>query len=568
MRRAACIGLALVLLSHAGAAAQELNYQTYLIGTRAMGMGGAFTGVADDPSAAFHNPAGLGLILRSSTSANLSVIAIEGWTFSDGYGSALGPEDLEHDAIPSLPLFVGFVQKFGDRGSDGVREHGIALSVVRPGRIHRRFRVEVSDVALGVADSIRIDHQDDDQWYGVSYGVRLDPSFAVGIGAWLSLRDIVHTEEQFVARGIIPAGARRTADSLFSRQTEASMSAIQLVFRVGAIWQLDPQWRFGVMLQSAPIPISTSATLRSRLGRTTSEMPPSVEELSFVDLEGLPADAPTPWQLRLGASHAFTDSFALAADLALYSPIGSANDPVQTFGPPTEDPLTGDVPSPGTFIPREWYANVTANLSIGVDALIADVVPIQAGVFTDLSAAPSIDGPSAVYRPPQVHGVGASLAGGFHRGDFDVQLGVAGVIGWGTGLGTNPDPSAPPEEAYVPVDVRRHAVYFFLSGTERAAAGLVRELLGDLDGEQPAAGESSGEEAEPGRGEARAGGEARSEEPPAEGPPADEAPEEDERRAEAGPQYLRSPWPDLATGAPDRGRPDRPPTSGEGASRP
>ncbi len=534
-----------VLAWTSSASAQELNYQTYLIGTRAMGMAGAFTGVADDPSAAFHNPAGLGLIVRSSTSANLSVIAVEGWTFQGGYGSAVGPADLEHDAIPSLPLFVGFAQKFGDAGPDGVRQHGIALSVVRPGRVHRRFRVQISEPERGLADSISIEHTDNAQWYGVSYGVRLDPSFAVGIGGWLALRDIEHREEQFVARGIIPAGARRTADRLFARQSEATLSAIQLVFRAGVIWQADPQWRLGVMVQPAPISISTSAVIRTRLARTGTGEPPAVEELSFVDREDASGDAPLPWQLRVGVSHAFSDTLALAADLALYAPIASANAPVQTFGPPTEDPETGDVPSPGLFIPSEWYANMTANLSVGFDALIAEVVPLQGGVFTDLSAAPSIEGPSPIYRPPQVHGIGASLAGGFHRGDFDVQIGAAGVVGWGTGLGTNPDPDAPPEEAYLPISVHRHAIYFFISGTERAAAGLVREILGDLDG----AAEERGESEQQDEGEAEGRAEAEPVEEAAE-PPEPEAEEEeeeeDQRQAVAGPQYLRSPWADLA----------------------
>lgn len=554
LRIALCVSL--LPWTSASASAQELNYQTYLIGTRAMGMGGAFTGVADDPSAAFHNPAGLGLILRSSTSANLSVIAIEGWTYLGGYGSVDGPVDLEHDAIPSLPLFVGFVQKFGDRGADGVRQHGIAISVVRPGRIHRSFRVEVSDPAGGLADSIRIEHSDNEQWYGVSYGVRLDPSFALGIGGWLALRDIEHTEEQFVAGGIIPAGARRTADRLFARQSEATLSSFQLIFRAGAIWQVDTQWRLGVMLQSAPIPLSNSAALHTRLARTGTGAPPVVEELSFVDQEGLSGDAPAPWQLRFGVSHAFNDTLALAGDLALYSPIGSANSPIQTFGPATEDPITGDVPSPGLFIPREWYANITANVSVGLDAMIAEVVPLQAGIFTDLSAAPSIDGPSGVYAPPQVHGIGASLAGGFHRGDFDVQVGAAGVVGWGTGLGTNPDRDAPPEEAYLPISVRRHAIYFFISGTERAAAGLVRELLGGSIGGGDE--EEEGEEgAQPARAE-EVEEEPTEEEAEAEPPPVEEeeerateeaeqeAPVEEERQASAGPRYLRSPWADLA----------------------
>jgi len=547
--RAELLALALLALLAPSAKvhAQDLNYNTFLIGTRAMGMGGAFTGIADDPSTAYHNPAGLGLLLSSATSANLSVIAIEGYTIEGGYGSILGPRDLEHDAIPSLPIFVGFGQKFGDRDRFGVRQHGIALSVVRPALIRRSFEVDVFDAARGIGDSIRIEHEESQQWYGVSYGIRLSPGLAIGVGGWVALRELRHEEEQFVAAGIIPVGASRTADRLLARQSEATASNIDLVFRVGFLWQIDPQWRFGAMIQPAGISISNSATISNREGRTGTGVPPAVEELSFVEQDDLASDYPLPWQLRVGASHAFTDDLRLALDVALYAPIGSAGNPVETFGA-QEDPVTGEMPSPGRFIPAEWHANITANVAVGLDVLIADVVPLQAGIFTDLSAAPSIDGPSAIFQPAQVHGFGASLAGGFHRGDFDVQIGAAGVFGWGTGLGTNPDPNALPGEAYLPRSVQRYTLYFFISGTERAAASLVREILGDLDGDENA---PEAEQQEQAAEEQEA---ARQREAEVEAAPADVPPDERslggsdaDQPAAAGPKYLRSPWADLAT---------------------
>lgn len=544
--RTAALGLTLVLAPLATTQAQDLNYNTYLIGTRAMGLGGAFTGIADDPSAAYHNPAGLGLLLRSSTSANLSVIAIEGWTMEGGYGSVLGPRDLEHDAIPSLPIFVGFGQKFGEADEHGVRPHGIALSIVRPARIRRSFEVDVFDETRGIGDSLRIESEEESQWYGVSYGLRLAPDFAIGIGGWVALRNLRHQEEQFVAAGIIPVGARRTADRLLARQSEAEVKNIDLVFRLGVLWQIDARWRLGAMLQTQGFAFSSSASISDRSGRTGAGAPPFVEELSFVEQEDLPGDYPLPWQLRVGASYAFDENLRLAFDLALYAPIGSSDDPVNTFGG-EPDPVTGEEPSPGLFIAREWRANPTANIAIGLDTLIADVVPLQAGLFTDLSAAPSIQGPSPVYRPPQVHGFGASFAAGFHRGDFDVQVGAAGVFGWGTGLGTNPSATAPASEAYLPRSVNRFTLYFFISGTERAAATLVAEILRDIEGEErdEEAAEQAAEEAIEEAAEEEA--------QPLEIRQAEEEAEHERRQREEKaslfrpPSYLRSPWPDLAT---------------------
>ncbi len=519
----AAIAGALAVLVAGRATAQDLDYQNFLIGTRAMGMGGAFTAVADDPSASYHNPAGLGLLLRSSTSANLTVIAADGWRMRGGYGSVLGPVDLAYNAIPALPIFVGLVQKFGDVGPDGVQQHGIAISVVRPRFIQRSFRVSIFDPEAGVADSIRIDEIDNDQWYGISYGLRVQPGLAIGIGGWLSFHDQLHTEELFVASGIAVGGSRYTADGLLAAQSSASTSSIGLVFRFGLLWQIDPSWRFGFMLQPGRIAITDDATIFSNLAATAGGGTAPIGDLRFADQTGLSGNMPTPWQLRIGTSYRFSESLQIAADFAVYAPIGSANNPVRTFGPPRADPVTGEVPSPGLFVAREWYANLTANASIGVDALIADLVPLQAGFFTDMSAAPEIVGPSPVYQPARVNGLGASIAAGVHRGDFDVQAGVAAIYGWGTGLGTNPDPTAPPSEAYLPRSVERYTVYFFLSGTERAAAGLVREILGELSG-QRASGEEQQEQQE----------QAPAPEHEREGPPP------------VAIDYLRSPWPDLA----------------------
>ncbi len=567
--RVARVGFAVLLFVSSTAAstvrAQELNYQTFLIGTRAMGMGGAFTGVADDPSAAYHNPAGLGLLVGSSASANLSANAFERYVVHGGYGTRLGPQDLEHDALPSLPLFVGFVQKFGDTGREGVRQHGIAGSIERTNLVRRRFAIELLDEDRGVADSLRISHEDQTTWYGVTYGARVDPGFALGAGVWLSVRGVNHTEDQFTASGIIPAGARRTADNLIVRQSVATLEDIGVALRFGMLWQANEHWRFGLMLQPELIPVITNATIFSTLGQTGTGAPPAIEELRFVEQNDLDADTRTPWQLRLGGYYRYDDTLGIAADLGVYSPIGSDVYQIQTFGEPLPDPVTGEVASPGLFMPRDWYANMTFNASVGMEAVIEDVVPIQAGVFTDLSAAPSIDGPSPTYEPAQVHAFGVSLAGGIRTGEFDFEIGATGVFGWGTALGTNPDPLAQASEAYLPRAVERQTIYFYLSGTERVAAQLFREIIGGASAEE--ARESEREtEVDPTNSEIGPQWPDSDDDVPPPPPQTDEdeggdedGDEDDgdgdeergaaqpEPQASVAPNYLRSPWPDLAT---------------------
>ncbi|RYZ71254.1 MAG: hypothetical protein EOP09_04915 [Proteobacteria bacterium] len=58
MNRSTRLALAILTLSGASAYADQFHYHNLVVGERAMGLGGAFTAVADDASAIVYNPAG------------------------------------------------------------------------------------------------------------------------------------------------------------------------------------------------------------------------------------------------------------------------------------------------------------------------------------------------------------------------------------------------------------------------------------------------------------------------------------------------------------------------------
>ena len=58
-------------------AAGEANYQPYVVGERAAGMGGAVTATADGMDACFYNPAGLGYETRDSLSVNGALYGLQ-----------------------------------------------------------------------------------------------------------------------------------------------------------------------------------------------------------------------------------------------------------------------------------------------------------------------------------------------------------------------------------------------------------------------------------------------------------------------------------------------------------
>jgi len=86
------------------ARADPFHFQGIPLGQRAIGLGGAFTGLADDPSAAYYNPAGLVWGGDSALSATFTLNAFDRQTIARGYRTALGDSTLTHDSDPSLPV--------------------------------------------------------------------------------------------------------------------------------------------------------------------------------------------------------------------------------------------------------------------------------------------------------------------------------------------------------------------------------------------------------------------------------------------------------------------------------
>jgi long-chain fatty acid transport protein len=69
--------LTAVIWTIANYAAAQNYYRSSPIGQQAIGMGGAYTGLADDPSAAYYNPAGLMRRDVNQFSGGLSLVGFD-----------------------------------------------------------------------------------------------------------------------------------------------------------------------------------------------------------------------------------------------------------------------------------------------------------------------------------------------------------------------------------------------------------------------------------------------------------------------------------------------------------
>lgn len=102
--------LLLCFLYSSNAKSDEYHYKNLLVGTKAIGLGGAFTAISDDLSAVFFNPAGLTNTVNSN-SASISTFAWEKTTFYDAFSDGT---DFTRSSFSIVPSFLGVGDKKGD----------------------------------------------------------------------------------------------------------------------------------------------------------------------------------------------------------------------------------------------------------------------------------------------------------------------------------------------------------------------------------------------------------------------------------------------------------------------
>ena len=90
-------------------------------------------------------------------------------------------------------------------------------------------------------------------------------------------------------------------------------------------------------------------------------------------------------------------------------------------------------------------------------------MPWSAGFFTDRSAAPQIDGPSATFALQHVDRYGVTASAGWRDHGYDLLIGGAYVFGSGNSLVPDRDTGG-----YVVSDWRERSIVFFLSGQKSA----------------------------------------------------------------------------------------------------
>jgi hypothetical protein len=470
--RASALFLIAWLCAPAGALADPFHFQGIPLGQRALGFGGAFTSLADDPSAAYYNPAGLVWSGDRALSASLTLNAFDRQTIIDGYRTAVGSATLKHESGPSLPSSIGFLKRLGRRGPGGERAHALGVSTFSVEQRTLGFDVEIQKQPGGDIDTLSVDRSDRTAWQGISYAYRVSDSFSFGLSGFLSLTRNQYREEIVSAKlgAPLPEPGSFEAEQAAWESHRVDTNVKNLVTRFGVLYQVNEKWRVGAMFQPPCLHVRGRASVRER--RLDSDAAGGTGSFFNATQDGLAAHYPMPWEIRLGASFKPLSWVTLSLDTSLYGPTGSKQKPVVAVGDRKPDPDTGAIAGVGHFELDRWYRMTSGNVAIGSELRLFERVAVRAGLFTSLSAAPPVPRQSTQYYAPDIHRFGGALSLGVTTSGYDLSLGAAGLYGRGDAMALDTTNAADP---YQRTSVRDATLFVFLTGARNAITRLAKD---------------------------------------------------------------------------------------------
>lgn len=355
------LGLAALLVP---AVAGASGFDLHDLSVRSMGMGGAFTAVADDPSAVYFNPAGLGFGTGGAAEVDLvGIQALQSYTDPRGVQTQAGADN---SLVPSLYGRTAF-------GSDWNLGFGAYVPFATTWAWPQGWEGR-SIITGGSLNALYL-----------TPSIAWKPVEGVSLGAGVSY---VHGNVDLKQQ--IPAAPGENVDA------ELLAGSDSMAFSVGALWK------------GSSIPLSVGATYRSqallRLHGNLGFNPPPPLAASFPD-GSVDVDVPLPDEAVLGAAWRPAEAWTVSAE-------GQWTGWAQ-FRRLVILPATG-LPDRQIPIEADWMDTWTGR--IGAEWRVLPTVRARAGYSLDGVATPRITlDPFSPEAPRQQISAGGDVTLGMHQ---------------------------------------------------------------------------------------------------------------------------------------------------------
>lgn len=386
--RALCLFLILALSVPAAALADEYHYNNILIGDRASGMGGAYTGVSDDPAGLYYNPAGIVYSTGRSLSASVNAF----YNLEKTYDKVIGGYDWVRSSSALLPNYFGIVQPLG--------KLKVGFSYAVPDSIREDqdqfFTFTGLSAGLGnstTVDSFGINFNNEDTIYnfGPSIAGEIAKDFSLGFTLYFHQRSAQIINNQIVRL----SDDRYQWRNIYDETNEFGIRPI-----LGAMWSPADKVSLG---------LSASKTFVLDSDRTVQSTRKDISEgLTFLPGTTLATSSTAekkeyPLELRAGVGYFPNDKLVVSGDLSYYSEVTD-----ETFGD------------------REMVMNA----AVGTEYYMNKNWAFRGGIFTNMANTEELSANARNQREHiDIYGAGAS-ASHFTK---NTSVTIGGNLSYGTG---------------------------------------------------------------------------------------------------------------------------------------
>lgn len=461
MRTGAPVLIFVLIIAGAEARADDTHYQDYPLGGRAVGLGGAFTAISDDPSGIFFNPAGIVDSTRTNVQISTTLYGLE---ISDTLLSSLTQVtnfDRVFTELNVIPSSGSYTDSIGDLGEDGLAKRSYGLGAFVPSYRSRSIQStsEISpDDRFGSCDQLAYQRTllDRSFYFGAAYGERIDDTWRVGIATFLNYRALRDLEETSCFQEVPTAAQTAFATA----QTQLNMGVANLLVSFGVKASLPDDWYFGLNLMTPTMRIWNTASLRVTRGSAD----PSTGETDYVvrDLRDIDANSRVGTIVRVGLAKVVPKVLTLATDLTLHAPVHYSLFELNSGEAQIRDAIT---------LVTDVERHFVINLNAGLEYLVARDFSLSGGFFTNFSSAPRIPNEERfdTGRLPYINAFGGSFVLGFFSEHTLTRAGVTASYGGGNDVVPRVDGlgALGRQTEFVKVDIHQTFVFFFISSTFR-----------------------------------------------------------------------------------------------------
>lgn len=386
-------GLMFAACAAIGANAGEANYQPYVVGERAAGMGGAAAATANGMDACFYNPAGLGRETSDSISVNGALYGIQNYETHD---ASFPDEDFQVSSFATIPTGLSAVRKL--RAGTAA-----AFSVFVPSRSSYR---EIQ--AFPEREHYYNYSQDEQTLYvGPSVGHVFGDRLTIGVSLFGVYQTASDLENLY------------WGDYSYTYTANYKYSVLDAVGVLGAQYRLTDEWSAGLVFTTPAAKLS--GTGRIQMSEVLGDA--QVADAGAVYYDDLDAENGLPAQLRAGIGWQRPGVGGFGVDATHHW----ARDYDWMSGGAGDDAL----------VIRQSRRAVT-DLQVGGEYMVRQRYPLRAGAFTSFSSAPDLEpGGASTLSQIDLYGVTASI--GTEGEAVVMNFGVSYVWGDGDALGARLD---------------------------------------------------------------------------------------------------------------------------------